>query len=229
MSQSVRASATVETSKRDARRGEIVAACRKLYETKSFGEITICDVSKLVKFSRPTIYNYFHTKEEIFLALFQQEFELWSVELRRAVDGVKSVKSSGARRLAEIVAVTLSRRRTLFKLLSTNVFDIEGGSRHERVVDFKRVFKSAYDALDLALRKFFPESTARAREEFHTIFWPFLSGVYLYANLTESQRESMATVGLPAIDKDERAFVFEATTALIDRLVSSASLGASQH
>lgn len=225
MSKLVRTTATNETNKRDARRNEIVAACRKLYETKSFYEITICDVSRLVKFSRPTIYNYFHTKEEIFLALFQQEFELWSEELRCAVDAAKSVSVPQPRRLAEIVAVTLSRRKTLFKLLSMNVFDMERGSRRERIIDFKRVFKNAYDALDSALIKFFPQTKPEVRSEFHSIFWPFLSGVYLFANLTESQRESMATVGLPPFNKNEGALVFEAVSALFAKLSCAPALG----
>ena len=225
MSKRVKTTATNEANKRDARRNEIVAACRALYETKSFYEITICDVSRLVRFSRPTIYNYFHTKEEIFLALCQQEFELWNEDLRHAVDSLKIFQFSQTRRLAEIVATTLSRRRTLFKLLSVNVYDMEGGSRHERIIDFKRVFKSAYDTLDAALTKFFPQAGPEARNEFHTIFWPFLSGVYLYANPTESQRESMATVGLPPFNRDEGSLVFEAVSALSARLVAATTRG----
>ena len=32
-------------------------------------------------FSRPTIYNYFDTKEEIFLALFKREYDRWNEQL----------------------------------------------------------------------------------------------------------------------------------------------------
>ena len=98
----------------DARRREIVAACRRIYETKSFQEVTVCDVSKLVNFSRPTIYNYFHTKEEIFLALFQQEFEHWNAELKKAVSTVRIPKP---RRFAEIVADTKAGAAELLKII----------------------------------------------------------------------------------------------------------------
>ena len=53
----------------NARREEIIAACEKLYQTMSFKEITLKDISVETSFSRPSIYNYFQTKEEIFLAL----------------------------------------------------------------------------------------------------------------------------------------------------------------
>ena len=64
-----------------ARREEIIAACRKLYETVSFKDITLKEIGQRTSFTRTSIYNYFETKEEIFLALFQQEYELFAREL----------------------------------------------------------------------------------------------------------------------------------------------------
>ena len=55
-----------------ARREEIVNACAALYETMGFKEITIRDIGEKTSFTRTSIYNYFQTKEEIFLALFQR-------------------------------------------------------------------------------------------------------------------------------------------------------------
>ena len=57
-----------------ARKEEIVAACAKLYETMSFKEITIKEIAEETSFTRTSIYNYYETKEEIFLALLQKEY-----------------------------------------------------------------------------------------------------------------------------------------------------------
>ena len=46
----------------DKRRSEIVRACRELYQTMSFKDITIKEISEYTSFSRPSIYNYFATK-----------------------------------------------------------------------------------------------------------------------------------------------------------------------
>ena len=46
-----------------SRREEIVNACEKLYRTMSFREITLKEISEETSFSRPSIYNYFATKE----------------------------------------------------------------------------------------------------------------------------------------------------------------------
>ena len=52
-----------------ARHEEIIDACEVLYQTMSFNEITLKDIGAKTTFTRTSIYNYFHTKEEIFLAL----------------------------------------------------------------------------------------------------------------------------------------------------------------
>ena len=42
-----------------------------------FKDITIRDIGARTSFTRTSIYNYFQTKEEIFLALLQREYEAW--------------------------------------------------------------------------------------------------------------------------------------------------------
>lgn len=70
----------------NARKQEIINACASLYETMSFKEITIKEIGKATSFTRTSIYNYFQTKEEIFLALLQQEYELWCEDLTKMHD-----------------------------------------------------------------------------------------------------------------------------------------------
>ena len=52
----------------DFRKEEIINACEKLYETNTFKDITMKSIGEETTFSRTSIYNYFQTKEEIFLA-----------------------------------------------------------------------------------------------------------------------------------------------------------------
>ena len=65
----------------EARREEIINACEKLYQTMSFKEITLRDIAGATSFTRTSIYNYFQTKEEIFLALLTREYNRWIDEL----------------------------------------------------------------------------------------------------------------------------------------------------
>ncbi len=65
----------------NARREEIINACEALYQTMSFKEITIKEIGKITSFTRTSIYNYFQTKEEIFLALLKREYNSWIATL----------------------------------------------------------------------------------------------------------------------------------------------------
>ena len=104
-----------------ARKEEIIEACARLYETMSFKEITIKEIGAATSFTRTSIYNYFETKEEIFLALLQREYEQWV----DAMSAVMAVKASMTRdELARTLARTLTDRPRLLRLLSMNLYDI---------------------------------------------------------------------------------------------------------
>ena len=60
-----------------SRKEEIITACEELYKAMSFKEITIKEIGNATSVTRTSIYNYFQTKEEIFLALLQREYERW--------------------------------------------------------------------------------------------------------------------------------------------------------
>ena len=59
----------------NARKEEIIDACASLYETKSFRDITIRDIGEKTSFTRTSIYNYYHSKEEIFLAHTEKQIQ----------------------------------------------------------------------------------------------------------------------------------------------------------
>ena len=76
-----------------ARKEEIIDACAALYETMGFRDITIRDIGAKTSFTRTSIYNYFQTKEEIFLALLQREHERWSADLEELAHGPHAGKA----------------------------------------------------------------------------------------------------------------------------------------
>ena len=173
-----------------SRREEIVNACEKLYQTMSFKDITLKEISVETSFSRPSIYNYFQTKEEIFLALMQREYELWAAEVN-AISAANDTMS--AEDFAAALAHSLEKREQLLKLLAMNHYDMEEHSRPERLTEFKVAYASSLDAVRGCLDKFFPDID---RERFVYVFFPFLFGVYPYAVATEKQLSAMREAGV---------------------------------
>ena len=175
------------------RREEIVNACEKLYGTVSFREITLKEIGNEVPFSRPTIYNYFETKEEIFLALFAREYDRWNRDLAAILEGHDALSPE---ELARAVAGSLARREQLLKLLSMNNYDMEANSRQEMLTAFKSSYGEALRLIRALLRKFRPEMTGEDVERFVYLFFPFMFGIYPYAAVTEKQRTAMREAGV---------------------------------
>ena len=177
----------------NARKEEIIAACRKLYESMSFKDITLKEIGRQTSFTRTSIYNYFETKEEIFLALFAQEYELFTKDL----DGICAGSEALSREeLASALAHALERRPLMLKLLSMNLYDMEENSRMERLVAFKSAYGASKDALDRCLKKFCPRLDEKGRQTFLYAFLPFVYGLYPYTVVTEKQRLAMQEAGI---------------------------------
>ena len=177
----------------NARKEEIIAACRKLYENRSFKEITLKDIGQQTSFTRTSIYNYFETKEEIFLALLQREYELFVDDLNHLCEEKNSLSGD---ELASELAHALERRMMMLKLLSMNLYDMEANSRMERLIEFKAAYGESKNAVDRCLQKFCPGLDDAARQTFLYAFLPFVYGLYPYTMVTEKQKEAMNVAGI---------------------------------
>ena len=172
------------------RKEEIVKACKELYKTMSFKDITIKEIANYTSFTRPSIYNYFETKEEIFLEILKEEYNLFVEELDSII---KSHDKLSKEQVAKLISNSLSHRELLLKLMSMNHYDMEANSRMERLVDFKRSYGKSISAMERLIKKFCSDIDATA---FIYNFFPFIYGIYPYSVVTEKQRAAMKEAGI---------------------------------
>ena len=177
----------------NARKEEIINACEKLYKTLSFKEITLKEISTETSFTRTSIYNYFQTKEEIFLALLQREYELWNAELNRIMRKYPKLKKA---EFADKLAKSLAKRAQLLKIMSMNHYDMESNSRPERLAEFKVAYGNSLRTVMNCLEQYFPEMPAEDKQGFLYTFFPFMFGIYPYTFVTEKQRTAMEKAGV---------------------------------
>ena len=181
----------------NARKEEIISACRRLYEAMSFKDITLKEIGREVSFSRPTIYNYFQTKEEIFLGILTREYRNWN----QAIFAVnESNKKYSKDNLAKEIARTMEERKTLLKISAMNLYEIEENSRDELLVEYKRVFKESVSLFDECLKKHLPDTSKAKREQIRYAFFPYMYGIYPYAYPTDKQISAMDEVKLSHAD-----------------------------
>lgn len=197
----------------NARKGEIINACEKLYQTMSFKQITLKEISNETSFTRTSIYNYFQTKEEIFLALLQREYELWNTQLSEIMAEFPTLTKD---EFADKIAHSLENRAQLLKIMSMNHYDMETGSRPERLAEFKVAYGNSLRMMLNCLDQYFPQMPTQDKQEFLYTFFPFMFGIYPYTFVTEKQRTAMEQAGI------NYAFmsIYEITYNCIKRLLN---------
>ena len=169
----------------EKRKSEILDACEKVYREQGFYGVNIKEISTETSFTRPSIYNYFETKEEILLGLLVREYDGWCGELEKLGALAETLSRLD---LAEQMAHTLDGKEILLRILNMNLFEIEQNSRVERLAEFKKQYARATDALTGIMRSFQPEMTDSECME--------LFGVYPFAFHTEKQKAAMELAGI---------------------------------
>ncbi len=174
------------------RRNEIVLALEKLYKKKGFKDITIKDIAKETTFTRASIYNYYETKEEIFLDLYTKEFEKWTEELELLLHSKEKLTK---KYFIEYVSKSLEKREQLLKLMSMNNYDMEENSRLEFLVEFKKVFINCINTFSEILIKYDKKYNKESAERVTYAFFPFIYGLYPYSHVTSKQKKAMDKAG----------------------------------
>jgi len=103
-------------TQKEERRQAILDAALQLFEQTAYQEISMAQVAQKVGVAKGTVYLYFKTKEELFLALQTQQFEAWF----EAVDAELQAKTQPCT-ITEFVTLmgdTLAARPALTRLIA---------------------------------------------------------------------------------------------------------------
>lgn len=105
----------------------------------------------------------------------------------------------------------------MLKLMCMNLYDMEGNSRIENLVLFKKEYANALRAISCCLEKFFPSMTVNDIQEFLYAFFPFLFGIYPYTSHTEKQMEAMRLAHVNYI----HCSIYELTKPFVAKILRS--------
>ena len=177
----------MEKNLADSRREEIIDACEKLYKEVGFKNVNIKLIGENVSFSRTSIYNYFDTKEEIFLALVEREYLNWNKDLLKICDSVNKISID---EFIEMIVSSLLKRKILLKLISMNMYEMEENSSYESVKNYKIAYTKSVNLFKNCLIKLLNYNDNQATEITFT-FFPFMIGIYPYSAVTEKQKKAL--------------------------------------
>ena len=126
-----------------ARREEILAQASTLFDARNgcLHDLTMDSLARQAGLAKGTIYLYFHTKEEIFLALVLDELEAWLSALLADLDQAPPSRSEPERaadQFASAVLRSLRPRPRLLRLLGLLHPVLEQNLAADIIVDFKQ-------------------------------------------------------------------------------------------
>lgn len=179
---------------KENRKQEIIDACEKIYKERGFTAVNIKEISTATSFTRPAIYSYFETKDEILLALLNREYTKWIAALNEIE---QQIKQGDRENTASLIAHTLDSREILLRIQNMNLFEMEINCRVERLAEFKVLYKTVIETLTRIAQAYSSHSTEDEITRFCMNFNSFLFGVYPFVYHTEKQLEAMELANVP--------------------------------
>ncbi len=195
------------------RREEIMNACEMLYQTMGFKDITLKEIGKVTSFTRTSIYNYFKSKEEIFLAILEREYISWIEDLKEMMNTTPQMSKE---EFARAFSHTVEKRDLLLKIIAMNHYDMESGSSEENLTHFKEIYGQALQTVSLCLEFYFPNMSINHIQDFIYVFFPFMFGIYPYTIVNERQKKAMEEANVHYVFMSIYEITYNCVSRLLD-------------
>ncbi len=214
------------TNQKVSRESEILGAARILLLEKSYEAITFSDLATHISFSRASIYQYFQSKEEVYLALLAYEIEIFG---KKAYDEIIPLCTTNTpiKTFSNAWAKILEKQKVLLQLLSMAGTILEKNCSND--VLLKSKLSMAYtmkENLFPILHSFFP--SIKETEILKIIQFLIISanGLYPLCGLSMDQKNLLRSHGLEEMihtfESDYRTLIEE---YLFDRYSFNFSAG----
>jgi AcrR family transcriptional regulator len=204
-----------QPEQKEERRRTIIEAALLLWRDSTFEEFTMMQLANRLGLAKGTLYLYFETKEEVFLAVLEQLLEDWLREL--AGNFRKLRRPVTPRAIAVAVLDSIQTRRELVRLLPLVETLLDRSASNEKALDFERRALAYISHAGESLEGCFPTMPPGSGLRLVLLLRALLMGLYLRANKPSRIRQMMAEhEELQVFDvRFDQEFVF-AAEALIE-------------
>jgi TetR/AcrR family transcriptional regulator len=139
---------------KEARRKAILDAARTLFSELAYEDISLNGIAREAGISKPNVYRYFSTREEIFLVIFEKEL---AACVRALVKKLRAIRAKDpVKAIARIWVEVTMKHRAYLDLLPHLALAMERNSSVEQIVHFKRTGFALFAELVEVHRKIYP-------------------------------------------------------------------------
>jgi AcrR family transcriptional regulator len=133
-------SRAVNPEQKIERRQAILDTAWSLFQTSSYEAVTINAVAEQLQLAKGTVYLYFQTKEELFLAIEQQQLEEWFDDVDSRLPKLRGRGTTD--QVTNLIGRSLEKRQGFTRLLAILHTVIEQNIDYEAALQFKRQLKT---------------------------------------------------------------------------------------
>lgn len=172
---------------------EIISAASNIYDSVGYEGLSFSAISELTKFTRPTIYKYFNTKEEILIKILLADMESWISTL---INSFKINKLYSIDEIADIWVNAISENYRLLNLYSILFTSIEKNVSIEALAEFKKDVHKLQEPVMELLKQLFPKADKANILNFLTNQLALALGLYPMCQLCELQIKAIEASGI---------------------------------
>lgn len=167
---------------------EIIDAASSIYNSSGYEGLNFSAISEYTKFTRPNIYKYFKTKDEILLIILKEDFKSFLISL---IKSFKLNKLYSLYEISEIWTDTLIKHSRLLELYAILFTTIEKNVSVESLAEFKKeLIKMQLQLIDF-VSQLFPNASYDSINEFIYYQLILACGLYPMSNLSDLQLEAI--------------------------------------
>ncbi len=132
---------------------EIVDAAKQIYDEFGYEGLNFSRISAYTNFTRPNIYKYFRTKDEILLVILKDEYEKYMISF---ISKFEADKEYSAKEIAQIWVEVFIENKYFIEIYSLLYMVIEKNSSVEALIEFKSDVMIYYDQFNTFLNSLLP-------------------------------------------------------------------------
>lgn len=209
------------TSDAKAKRAqEILETAYELYQTNSFYSLKMSDIAKAVGVSKGTLFNYFPTKESLFMEMLFQVYEKRVTHLKEMVQSYDTMTLLTFKKfLLEEMTPHLDVQSTYVRLSAIKNTILENNIDYELAMQEK---KKSYKGIEQVVQLLSERVEKLSAEEIFEIFIAqnaMLVGYFNMANIPEVLKDGIDKEALDAFNVDFKESVVKAMTHYLDGII----------
>jgi AcrR family transcriptional regulator len=129
---------------KEERRQAIIDVAWQLFQSRPYESLTMADVADALQLAKGTVYLYFKTKEELFLAIEEQQLEAFFTEVDGELKMISNRDVEAIQEIVKLVCEALERRPGLTRLLAILHTILERNIDLETATRFKYMLKAHF-------------------------------------------------------------------------------------